>query len=126
MNQTFGNPAACDDLQPERGFDVCIPVRYEVVVEETAVSTGQRPPIVVGSPLRAALNNRCAIVGMLALIGPLGLPFLWFSQRFSRRGKVVISVVFLVLTVVLPLAFAYHCVETAVRPLLEAFRGVRH
>jgi hypothetical protein len=126
MKLTIANLKECDEFQSDRCLDAQVPICCDVLVEETGLSTGPRPPIVVHSPARSVLNSRCAIVGMLAFVGPLGLPFLWFSQRFTRSTKVAITAVFLVLTVVLPLAFTYYWVETAIRPLLEAFRGVRH
>ncbi|MDD5138604.1 MAG: zinc ribbon domain-containing protein, partial [Candidatus Omnitrophica bacterium] len=39
-----------------------------------------------------------ALVVALLCVGPLALPLLWFNPRFSRKSKVVWSVVIIVLS----------------------------
>jgi hypothetical protein len=126
MNRALANLTRRDHLAVDHCLDVQRPIDCEVIPDEAGGRIGQQPPILWGSPVRTVLNNRCAIVGMLAFVGPLGLPFLWLSHRFSRRSKIAVTVIFFLLTVVLPLAFTYYWVETAIRPLLAAFRGIKH
>ena len=70
------------------------------------------------------LNNRLAVIGLVAVAGPLGLPALWFSRRFSRLTKIITTVVFVLVTAVLPLALAYYWLEISLRPLVDAFGEV--
>ena len=69
------------------------------------------------------LDNRLVVVGIVLCAGPLGLPALWFSRRFSRVTKVVTTVAYFVFTVVLPLVIAWYWLDISVRPLLEALTG---
>jgi len=80
-------------------------------------------PVVQGST--NPLDNRLVVVGILLCAGPLGLPALWFSRRFSRVTKVVTTVAYFVFTAVLPLVIAWYWLDIAVRPLLEALVGNR-
>ncbi len=80
-------------------------------------------PVVQGST--NPLDNRLVVIGILLCAGPLGLPALWFSRRFSRVTKVVTTIAYFVLTAVLPLVIAWYCLDFAVRPLLEALAGNR-
>lgn len=38
-------------------------------------------------------------------VGPLALPLLWFNPRFSKRSKVIISIIVIILTYYLGIAF---------------------
>ena len=38
---------------------------------------------------------------MLVVVGPLGLPFLWFSPHFSRQAKITLTTTAIVLTFLL-------------------------
>ncbi len=69
------------------------------------------------------LNSRLAVIGLLLIAGPLGLPALWLSGRFSRGVKIVTTAIYFLLTVVFPLALTYYCCEIALRPLVDAFAG---
>ncbi len=80
-------------------------------------------PVVQGST--NPLDNRLVVIGILLCAGPLGLPALWFSRRFSRVTKVVTTIAYFVFTAVLPLVIAWYCLDFAVRPLLEALAGNR-
>lgn len=75
-------------------------------------------------PRRAAiriLDHRWAVVGLLVAVGPIGLPFLWWSPRFSRPAKIITTILYFGLTVVAPLAVAWYWLDVAVRPLLKVF-----
>ena len=70
------------------------------------------------------LSNRLVVVSLLAIAGPLGLPALWLSPRFSRTAKILTTALFLFVTVVFPLALAYYWLEIALRPLVDVFGEV--
>jgi hypothetical protein len=75
-----------------------------------------------GAPaIKAFLKNRLAVVGMIALIGPLGLPALWFSPRFTTRTKVITTSAYVLMTTVVPLAVAWYWLDYSLRPLVDVF-----
>ena len=71
--------------------------------------------------INAFLNNRLAVIGIIALIGPLGLPALWFSWRFSKSTKIITTTAYFLVTIVLPIALAWYWLDYSVRPLIEVF-----
>ncbi len=73
--------------------------------------------------LARVLNNRLIVIAILSVAGPIGLPALWLSRRFSRPTKVITTVLFLLLTIGFPLAMVYYWCEVALRPLVDAFAG---
>lgn len=77
--------------------------------------------VAASSEIMQLLNNRAIVIGMLALVGPLGLPALWFSPRFSKTTKIVATTLFLILTIVAPLALAWYWLEYSIRPFVDAF-----
>jgi len=80
----------------------------------------------VSSPagtIQTILNNRWYVGMVIALIGPLGLPALWFSPRFSKPTKVVGTLIFVVMTTVVPLAVAWYFLDYRIRPLVDALGG---
>jgi len=70
--------------------------------------------------VQTVLNNRLYVGIVIALIGPLGLPALWFSPRFSKRTKIVLTSIFVLLTTVVPLAIAWYFIDYSMRPLFDA------
>ena len=83
-----------------------------------------RPRIVgIGGPLGYVLKRRWAIVAILLTVGPLGLPALWFSERFSKLAKILTTVGFFLGTVVLPLAVLWYWLNVALRPLVDTLSG---
>ena len=85
-------------------------------------SRGQQLSSPVGA-IQTVLNNRWYVAVVIALIGPLGLPALWFSPRFSKRTKIVGTLIFVVMTTVVPLAVAWYFLEHRVRPVVDALGG---
>ena len=73
--------------------------------------------------VQVILNNRLYVGIVIALIGPLGLPALWFSPRFSNQTKLLLTLFFVVITAVVPLAIAWYFLDYSVRPLVEALSG---
>ena len=71
--------------------------------------------------IKAVLNNRLAVIAIIAFIGPPGLLALWFSPRFAKPTKIITTVAYALLTIVLPLAIAWYWLEYALRPLVDAF-----
>ncbi|MDP2941681.1 MAG: hypothetical protein Q8N85_05485 [Candidatus Omnitrophota bacterium] len=39
-----------------------------------------------------------ALVTALLCVGPLALPLLWFNPRFSKKSKIIISAIVIILT----------------------------
>jgi hypothetical protein len=71
--------------------------------------------------INALLNNQLAVVAMIALVGPLGLPALWFSPRFAKRTKFITTSIYVLLTTVVPIAIAWYWLEYSLRPLVDVF-----
>ncbi|MEO5332827.1 MAG: hypothetical protein H7839_12455 [Magnetococcus sp. YQC-5] len=47
------------------------------------------------------LYKKGVVWGMIALVGPFALPFLWLSPHFGRTPKIVITLILIVLTLVM-------------------------
>jgi hypothetical protein len=69
---------------------------HETVPHSTKTATAQQD-----SQMRRALDNPWLMLGMLFGVTLfLGLPFLWISRGFSPLGKVVVTLLVLVWTVI--------------------------
>ncbi len=123
MNQAIAIRAHCGGcgLESRPGSRFCSRCGIPITTAESALSIQPRQTVVASRSVRALLDNRLAVIGVLICAGPLGLPLLWFSRRFSRRTKIITTVLYFGLTVVVPLVMAYYWMEIAVRPLLEVF-----
>ncbi len=101
------------------------------IIEAELVESSQR--LVVAPPRHVAvapqdgqslvteiLGNRFYVIAIILCVGPIGLPALWFSHRFSRRSKIVTTIGYFFFTAVLPLAVAWYFLDIAVRPILDA------
>lgn len=100
----------------------------EMIVADIVPQTPAPPPaapakLELSRPLAAVLNSRLAVVAILLVAGPIGLPVLWFSGRFSKSAKIVTTLTFFAVTVVFPLAMTYYWCEVALRPLVDALAG---
>ena len=60
---------------------------------------------------------------MIAVAGPLGLLAMWFSQRFSNRTKIITTVSYVLLAIVLPLVVIWYWWHVALSPILEVLGG---
>ena len=82
------------------------------------------PPIVAPrrrqSLVAEVLDNRLFVIAILLCAGPIGLPALWFSHRFSRRSKIIVTAGYFLFTVILPLAIAWYFLDVALRPVVDA------
>ena len=93
-------------------------------VEPTTLATTPPPVIAVVAPRPAEarlLNSHAIVWAILLVLGPLGLPALWMSPRYSKTAKVLWTAVLLIGTVVLPIAMTWYWLDTAMQPLLDAF-----
>jgi hypothetical protein len=66
------------------------------------------------------LENRFYVISILLCVGPIGLPALWFSRRFSRRAKIITTTCYFLFTVVIPLMAAWYFLNVALRPIVDA------
>lgn len=80
-------------------------------------------PVNQRSVVDDALNNRLIVMAIVLVAGPIGLPALWFSPRFSRGTKIITTGVYFLLTAVLPLLVAWYFLDVALRPLVNVFGG---
>lgn len=71
--------------------------------------------------IKAVLNSRLAVIGIIAFIGPPGLLALWFSPRFAKPTKIISTAAYILLTTVVPLAIAWYWLDYAMRPLVDVF-----
>lgn len=89
---------------------------------DTSVLAAPHSTVVVTterSSIRVVLENRFYVMAILLCAGPIGLPALWFSHRFSRRCKIITTTAYFLVTVVLPIAVLWYCLDVAVRPLVD-------
>jgi hypothetical protein len=92
------------------------------------------PPAVVDAYQRAAGKPSALLSGekawyvilMLLTVGPMALPLLWQSPRFSRGGKIgwTIAVILIVLLGIAALLFVGPAVERALQNFAPALQGV--
>ena len=123
---------AADDLNmvPPGEIQVLAPAEAPYALDDCsppmpiAAAPRQVATITLNPEFARLLSNRLVVVGILAIVGPLGLPALWLSPRFTRISKILTTAIFLLVTVVLPLAIAYYWLEIAMRPLVDAFGQV--
>lgn len=117
-----GNGVSVDDNFCRRCGNEC---HQKSCLEDTTIANVCPPDQVslAGSndPVTHLMNNRLLVIGLIAMTGPLGLPALWFSRRFSRPTKIVTTVVYVIATTVVPLAIAWYWLEYSLRPLVDAF-----
>ena len=91
------------------------PIDATVILCPTA-----NPPVPHEQSLVArVLENRFYVLAILLCVGPLGLPALWFSRRFSRSVKIATTVVYFTITVVIPLVVAWYLLDITLRPIVD-------
>jgi hypothetical protein len=71
--------------------------------------------------LTTVLNKRWLVIGIIALIGPMGLPALWFSPRFSGLTKVITTAMYVVLSAAIPILLVWYFLDYSMYPLVDAF-----
>ena len=93
-----------------------------------AVRASVTPPaprtIDAGLPpaVRTVVNNHLIIWTVILTFGPLGLPLIWLSPKYSIWSKSLVTVITLGLTIVLPIAVTLYCAQFLVHPVLDAMQ----
>ena len=123
MSQVIATLACCDRCGREFRSDdrFCGQCGAPIQIIESALSVGPGNTVGARGSDRSFLHNRFAVIGLLVCLGPLGLPLLWLSNRFSRLTKIITSVICVLLTVVAPAVIIFYFLGIAVRPLLNVF-----
>jgi hypothetical protein len=103
------------ELVPTPGSNLPPIVRQEIS-PQIVIHWQPMPPMI-----DQALNNRAIVFAILLIAGPMGLPALWFSRRFSKPTKIVTTLAYVVGTVLLPIAAIYYYLEFSLLPLVNAF-----
>ncbi len=68
----------------------------------TFAGPGAQPALGPACPRERLLDNRWFILALLfGVLAVFGLPLLWFSRGFSRRAKIVLSVIVVLYTALL-------------------------
>lgn len=125
MNELLVLATTCDRCgEPlPHGAEVCPECNSRELAMLLPPGGNGKPPVpaergpVVGL---TCLDNRWLVVGLLLVAGPIGLPALWLSRRFSPGVKIATTVLYAALTVVVPIALVWYWCEAAVRPLVDA------
>lgn len=86
------------------------------------VAGGYAPPVKSDRPGWSE-NPWVVLASLFLVFGPLGLPMLWRSRRFSLLWKIILTVVVLVLTVLI-FVLIWYVVDQALAPLKE-LRGMQ-
>lgn len=75
----------------------------------------------VDSPLdfQKVVDNRMVVVGLIAFLGPVGLMALWFSRRFTKPTKIIVTTSYVLLAFVLPIAITWYWLNVSVRPIVD-------
>ena len=101
-----------DPVEIVNAVAVGFPPTQPSIENTTAITT---------STVERVLDNRMAVIGLIAFLGPLGLLALWISQRFKTSTKIITTVAYVLLTILLPIAVIWYWLDYSTRPLLEAF-----
>lgn len=89
------------------------------IATKPSAADGLQRPLPLQLP--AWVGRRSVVIGLLLLVGPLGLPLLWISPKFSLPTKVITSLAYFGFTVLFPIALTWYWLDTAMQPLVEAF-----
>ncbi len=101
----------------------------ELIASDDAPSLRPAPTTAIGNvnPYRLAiqqsLNNRLLVISIVALLGPIGLPALWISPRFRPTTKTIVTVLYLLLTIVVPVVVTWYFLENAFQPISDIMRN---
>lgn len=71
------------------------------------------------SDFQKLVDNRLVVIGMITFVGPLGLLALWYSRRFSKLTKTLVTFSYAFLTFALPVAIVWYWLHTAMRPIVD-------
>jgi len=76
--------------------------------------------IAVSPAVKQLLTNRRTVYGVLLCCGPIGLPLLWLSPRFSTLTKSGLTLLLMAVTLFLPIIIYWYFCESLLRPLATA------
>ena len=93
-------------------------VRSHLVHGELIVEPEPTPVAAIAAPA-TLLSHRAIVLGLLLFVGPAALPALWFSPTFSMRSKIITSVIYVGLTILIPLAIMFYWLQIAIAPLMD-------
>lgn len=72
--------------------------------------------------VRTVVNSHVIIWTVILTFGPLGLPLIWLSPKYSIWMKFLVTAITLGVTVVLPIAVTLYCAQFLVHPVLDAMQ----
>lgn len=94
------------------------------VARRRELVANSRPAAAAGLQAGALLNHRGVVLGLLFCVGPMGLPLLWLSPRFSMTFKVATSIFYFALTVLVPLGLIVYFLGFSIEPIVTALERV--
>lgn len=93
-------------------------VRSAPQVPAERVIEGGLPPVVL-----QVVSSHAIIWTVILTFGPLGLPLIWLSPKYSLWAKLLTTTITLGVTVVLPIAVTIYCTQYLVHPVFEAMQN---
>ena len=122
MNELVVASLLCDHCGRDtpiesEGCPDCEARRVPVVVQPQVPTMAQRAPAII---LPRSLERPWVVLAILLCTGPIGLPLVWLSRRFSRLAKIGLTAGFVLLTVILPIVLVWYWCDVAIHPLVEA------
>ena len=70
--------------------------------------------------LRGAVNSHLVIWTLILTLGPFGLPVIWFSPKYSRWMKILVSSITIFLTVIVPIGLVIWLI-LLLDPIIDAW-----
>ena len=122
MNELVVATPLCDRCGREKSIESqgcpdCEARRVSVVLQPQVATIAQRGPVLI---MPQYLQRRWVVLAILLCTGPIGLPLVWLSRRFSLLAKIGLTAGFVLLTVVLPIVLVWYWCDVAIHPLVEA------
>jgi len=123
MNELIVASVLCDHCGQEiplksDGCPECEARHVPVVAQRRVRTMAQRAPACILPP---SLERRWVVLAILLCTGPIGLPLVWLSSRFSKLAKIGLTAGFVLLTVIFPIVLVWYWCEVAIRPVVEVF-----
>ncbi len=122
MNELIIATSLCDRCGREipPAWDDC-PLCAALPAEAPSSSVPAPARLTPAHTLSAALARRWVVISALLVVGPVGLPLLWLSPRFSGLAKILFTVGVMFVAVVLPIVLVWYFCNVLMRPLVESF-----
>ncbi len=106
-------------LLPALAEEELVPLQSAISVEPIA---SHPVPAQMPSTFALVLNHRMILFTILLVFGPLGLPLIWMSPRFSVWMKLLVTTTTIGITIIFPIAMTLYWADYALQPLLEAMQ----